>query len=208
MKKEHIPCYISILSLIVSGIAIGVSCYRTEELSMDYMGMIVGILSLLVTALLGWNIYSVIDVKNIRQDYEELKAKLNASIEEQNAEKTRLRKYVNIVQSFTMANVRLTEKKYGDALGLYCDSAIGLNRMRNEYGLNRNDEEFELMNKCINMANTIIRDGADISNSDILRDRHQDIIEGLKGITNRRTKEIETYIEATYNQDDTTSNSK
>lgn len=63
MKKEHIPYYISALSLVISGIAIGVSFYRTEELDMDYMGVIVGILSLLVTALLGWNIYSVINTK-------------------------------------------------------------------------------------------------------------------------------------------------
>lgn len=73
MKKEHIPYYISILSLIVSGIAIGVSFYRTEKLSMDYMGVIVGILSLLVTVLLGWNIYTVIDMKGIKKEYEKLK---------------------------------------------------------------------------------------------------------------------------------------
>lgn len=72
MKKEHIPYYISILSLIVSGIAIGVSFYRTKNLSMDYMGVIVGILSLLVTALLTWNIYTVIDTKNIKEEYNQL----------------------------------------------------------------------------------------------------------------------------------------
>lgn len=73
MKKEHIPLYISILSLTVSGIAIGVSCYRTEKLSMDYMGVIIGILSLLVTALLTWNIYEAIDTRGIKEEYKKLK---------------------------------------------------------------------------------------------------------------------------------------
>lgn len=73
MKKEHIPYYISALSLVISGIAIGVSFYRTEELDMDYMGVIVGILSLLVTALLGWNIYSLIDVRKIKDELTSVK---------------------------------------------------------------------------------------------------------------------------------------
>lgn len=185
---------------------------------LDNVGIIstiASIISIPTAVAVGWNIYSVIDIKSIRQDYKKSKEettneidRLNALIKEQDAEKTRLREYVNIVQNFTMGNVRMAETRYGDALALYCDSAIGLNRMRNEYGLNRNAEEFELMNKSINMANGIVQNRFIIANSAILRDRHQEIIDGLKGITNRRTKMIETYIEATYNQDDTTSNSK
>ena len=37
----------------------------------DYYGVIVGILSLLVTALIGWNIYTAIDVKNSVKKLEE-----------------------------------------------------------------------------------------------------------------------------------------
>lgn len=192
MKKEHIPYYISILSLIVSGIAIGVSFYRTKELSMDYMGVIVGILSLLVTALLTWNIYTVIDVKSIREDYEELKSKMDT-------EKKRLRDYVNIIQNFTMSNIRLTENRYGDALGLYCNAAIELNRMIGEYGLNRNSGEFELMNRNINMAISIITERREITGSELLEKDYKKIIEGIKGIKYRNTKDIETYIEAAYN---------
>lgn len=43
-----------------------------EELQFDYIGAIVGILSLLVTALLTWNIYTVIDTKNIKKKYKSL----------------------------------------------------------------------------------------------------------------------------------------
>lgn len=41
------------------------------ELGIDSMGIIVGILSLLVTVLIGWNIYSVIDIRNTKKQYEE-----------------------------------------------------------------------------------------------------------------------------------------
>ena len=201
MKKEHIPYYISILSLIVSGIAIGVSFYRTENLSVDYMGVIVGILSLLVTALLTWNIYTVIDVKSIKEDYKELKARIDT-------EKKRLRDYVDIVQNFTMGNVRMTENKYGEALGLYCNAAIELNRMIGEYGLNRKSEELDLMYKVINNAKDIVKNEYDITGSELLKHYYKKIIEGLKGIKYKNTKMIETYIEVTYNQDDTTSNIK
>lgn len=39
------------------------------ELDFDYNGVIVGVLSLLVTALLGWNVYTLIDIKNIQELY-------------------------------------------------------------------------------------------------------------------------------------------
>lgn len=51
----------SIISLILSLIAISVSCPR-QDLSFDYIGVIVGIQSLLVSALIGWNIFSALDV--------------------------------------------------------------------------------------------------------------------------------------------------
>lgn len=60
-KNKGITIYIiGITSLVMSIIAIFVACYRTENLGFDYQGVIVGVLSLLVTALLGWQIYSTI----------------------------------------------------------------------------------------------------------------------------------------------------
>lgn len=169
--------------------------------------IITSIISIPTAVVVGWNIYSVIDIKSIKQDYKKSKEetvneidKLKALIKEQDAEKTRLREYVDILQSFTMGNVRMAETRYGDALALYCDSAIGLNRMRNEYGLNRNAEEAELMNKSINMANGIVQNRFIIANSDILRDRHQEIIDGLRSITGRNTRPIENAIENVYVQ--------
>lgn len=58
--KKNTIYIISIASLAMSIIAVCVACFRTENLGFDYQGVIVGVLSLLVTALLGWQIYSTI----------------------------------------------------------------------------------------------------------------------------------------------------
>lgn len=41
---------------------------RHQELDFDYMGIIIGALSILVTVLIGWNIYTIIDTKEIRKN--------------------------------------------------------------------------------------------------------------------------------------------
>lgn len=46
----------------------------------DYMGIITSIFSLLVTVLIGWNIYTIIDVKSIRKDFETWKKGIDKEI--------------------------------------------------------------------------------------------------------------------------------
>jgi len=60
MKVERIILLIAIVISLVLSIT---SLCRTypSTLSLDYMGVIVGVLSILVVFLLGWNIYSVVD---------------------------------------------------------------------------------------------------------------------------------------------------
>lgn len=57
MKKENWALFLSIIA-----VAISVGCYftKTEPISYDYMSILVGVLSLLVTTLIGWQIYNVI----------------------------------------------------------------------------------------------------------------------------------------------------
>lgn len=57
---------LSILSIILSILVICFSLPRTE-LSFDYLGLITGILGVLVTVLIGWNIYAVIDFRQEKQ---------------------------------------------------------------------------------------------------------------------------------------------
>lgn len=61
-----------LVSLALSVLAVCIAAYRTPELSFDYLGVIVGILALLVTVLIGWNIYVVMDVKGINEKMKNL----------------------------------------------------------------------------------------------------------------------------------------
>lgn len=73
--------WISIFPILFSLIAL-VNCYpRIEQLGFDYLGLIVGILALLVTVLLGWNIYALIDTHKIRKDFKALSKELSDRIE-------------------------------------------------------------------------------------------------------------------------------
>lgn len=58
----------AIISIIISPIfwviTICVDTPRIDNLEFDYQGVIVGILSLLVTIILGWNIYTFLDIRN------------------------------------------------------------------------------------------------------------------------------------------------
>ena len=55
---------LSFLALVFSIIAVCRSFCRTPDLEVDYMGVIVGVLAILVTVLVTWNIYSAIDANN------------------------------------------------------------------------------------------------------------------------------------------------
>ncbi len=56
----------SVASLLLSVVAVCVAAWRPPDLSFDYQGVIVGVLSLLVTVLIGWNIYTLVDLKSLQ----------------------------------------------------------------------------------------------------------------------------------------------
>lgn len=59
---------LSIIALFLSIIAISISYFRPQELKLDAFNSIVAILSLLVTTLLGWQIFQVINIDKIRKE--------------------------------------------------------------------------------------------------------------------------------------------
>ena len=61
MKKEF-SIWLSIISLLLSIISTCVAVWRSPELGFDYQGVITGVLSLLVTVLIGWQIYNYVYV--------------------------------------------------------------------------------------------------------------------------------------------------
>ena len=75
-KTERIILYIIIIaSLVMSSIAMCRSFPRIYGI--DYIGVIIGILSLLVTILIGWNIYTVIDFNKKKEELSKNEAVLS-----------------------------------------------------------------------------------------------------------------------------------
>lgn len=74
------PCTIfgmAALSLIVGIAALCRTFYRNVDLTLDYMGIIVGILAALCTVLIAWQIYALVDVRNIEERFKTIETKRN-----------------------------------------------------------------------------------------------------------------------------------
>lgn len=91
MKKKRHFCrhWFNYLACFLSLIAICCAYIRCKPIEMDWVSVLVGILSLLVTVLLGWQIYSVIDIK---KTVSEIKSHTNKAYEE-----TMARAYTSIM---------------------------------------------------------------------------------------------------------------
>lgn len=83
-KNNHLmkpSVILSSIAAILSIVAICVSCPRTG-MSLDYLGLLTGILGVLVTVLVGWNIYMIIDFKQekgrLRQYFDDQKTEVRS----------------------------------------------------------------------------------------------------------------------------------
>ncbi len=94
---------ISVLALLFSIIAICRSFYRTVDLGFDYMGVIVGVLAILVTCLVAWNIHSAIDanhkISEVRNEVNMLQSSINSDrlASERKINKLKAELYDNVV---------------------------------------------------------------------------------------------------------------
>lgn len=79
MKKENIALGLSSIAIAVSIIALCISAYRTPELGFDYMGVLVGILALLVTILIGWQVFNAIQMQTTLR---EINSRMNKEIDD------------------------------------------------------------------------------------------------------------------------------
>ena len=73
--------YICVLSLFISVISLCLAYPKHENLCFDYQGIFVGILSILVTVLIGWNIYTLIDLRNIQNEIKIIELEANSMIQ-------------------------------------------------------------------------------------------------------------------------------
>lgn len=94
---------VSVLALVFSIIAICRSFYRTIDLGFDYMGVIVGVLAVLVTCLVAWNIHSAIDanhkIMEMRNEIDNLRSSIDSDklASERKINKLKAELYDNIV---------------------------------------------------------------------------------------------------------------
>ncbi|WP_417124932.1 hypothetical protein [Prevotella pectinovora] len=106
MKSNRLTLSVSVIAIVLSVIAISTSFPRTE-MSFDYLGFITGCLGFLVTVLLGWNIYTIFDFRQERQD-------LKTYFDEQKQSVKAVGSDLRMTFMNQIANVSLLEKHISD----------------------------------------------------------------------------------------------
>lgn len=112
--------YLSIAAIICSMVAIITTHPSTEELNIDYLGIIIGIQSFLVTILLGWQIWNVIAIDK----------KINDKVDYLNRE---ISNKVDILNSSLTDNIKKTQEDlqvsgaHATIATLYKSESINLN---------------------------------------------------------------------------------
>lgn len=113
--KHKISIYFSITAILISIIAICIAAYRTPQLGFDYIGLLVGILATLVTALIGWQIFTTIGVEkkvdnmvkklnNMNSHLEEEKEKIEIKLRGEEKERISNEHFFSGVFNFIQAN--------------------------------------------------------------------------------------------------------
>ncbi len=132
--KNRIKSYwsncLSIAAIICSVVAICVSLPSVPELGIDYIGVIVGILSLLVTMLIGWQIWNVIAIDKkidgkVKQTSDSLTESINVTKKEmiEYIEKANEKSQTEIMTSllFIQGDNFLFKSQFENALLRYLD---------------------------------------------------------------------------------------
>lgn len=132
--KNQIKSYwsncLSIAAIICSVVAICISLPSAPELGIDYIGVIVGILSLLVTMLIGWQIWNVIAIDKkidgkVKQTSDSLTESINVTKKEmiEYIEKANEKSQTEIMTSllFIQGDNFLFKSQFENALLRYLD---------------------------------------------------------------------------------------
>ena len=178
---EIVKLIVCLLAIVLSIIAISRTCYRTVELGFDYLGIIVGVLAILVTFLVGWNIYSAIDAKEKIKIYQDEIDRLKTLQEEQL--KAFEKKSYKLQGDLYITTVSLAEKmNTPSALSLYTDMV--LNMVLSIDSLSR-AESFALADIKLKYYCIIIKSDLDMFKKNIENETKKNILELLFDIPNK-----------------------
>ena len=171
--KNRIKSYwsncLSIAAIICSVVAICVSLPSAPELGIDYIGVIVGILSLLVTMLIGWQIWNVIAIDKkidgkVKQTSDSLTESINVTKKEmiEYIEKANEKSQTEIMTSllFIQGDNFLFKSQFENALLRYLDVISDI--IDNPYIENYSDA----INACILKAREAMRS---VNNNELKR---------------------------------------
>ena len=108
-KYSRWAIFLSVIALVASFTLGSIWIFDVKELSVvnsdTFISALIAVLGLLFTILMGWNIYSVIDVRQYRDEMNKTKQELDSRDEKQ----------VNISQAYAyygLAELYLEQKKY------------------------------------------------------------------------------------------------
>lgn len=122
------------ISLAISIVTLCISEPRAE-MSFDYLGFLVGILSLLVTVLIGWNIYCLVDIRRMKSEIQAIRIDYLSAINQNKADVCHIAGdifYRNLVgdkpysDSYYLIYYRISEVLYYSRIGEFgmCSAVI------------------------------------------------------------------------------------
>jgi len=109
-KKDIFPIILGIINfaLLIPLLCMHFPRIIDSNLGFDYMGIIVGILSLLVTVLIGWNIYTIIDyqkeISKTKKELNFIKQDINTLVNKTIQERTEL--FASIQKDFALISLK------------------------------------------------------------------------------------------------------
>lgn len=168
---------ISIITCALSLIAIFMAYHIESCCCQDVNSVTVDILALLITILIGWNIYTVIDVKS---EWRNLEKKIGE-------EKEKLKTYSDLNRNFSIGMFQLSNKDFALAVLSFMSSAIKANKIK----------EKKIINLCLNNIEIAITTSKDIVWESNLIEKYESMKDDFGEISNKRTSDIITRIEKT-----------
>lgn len=148
---------------IVNIVAVCVNFPRYKNLGFDYLGIIVGVLSILVTVLIGWQIFINISMEKkinlkLRDVSRSLRNEINDSVSKMSIESEDKRRASIVMSLYQSSSSAYNLQKYDFALWLALDSILNYNMIKNKDAAFNNEEYnniIETLNMCIQLVPTI-----------------------------------------------------
>lgn len=188
--------FINIVILVIIIIIVCTHFPRNGELGFDYMGIIVGVLSLLVTMLVGWQIFNLMDVNKKMSQLDDINNNIDIQIEKSKSEilsiiddkirKERMWNFLNY--EYQAATKFMLNKEYDSAFRKFCYVACTANDMK----------ESTLLESSIVMAKSIIKLNCDEFVAQKTTGFYPNMKERLKKIDNEAVEDIANFIEEKY----------